>query len=119
MSNLEKLVDCSGEVINVAVKIFVDKQGVWNVLQLTDEVAALGTVKKEELLAELAACTPEFRKLLDKQFQAKVVLANKALEAKIESGALTLEKGIDIVIDGIGLFNRGKAFLGDVKALVA
>jgi len=119
MSNLEKLVDCSGEVINVAVKIFVEKQGVWNVLQLTDEVAALGTIKKEELLSELAACTPEFRKLLDKQFQDKVVLANKSLEAKIEKGELVLEKGIDLVLKTLSLYNDGKALVAEMKALVA
>lgn len=119
MSSLEKVVDCSGEVINVAVKVFVEKQGVWNVLALSDEVANLGTISKEELLADLKAATPEKRKELDKQFQEKVVLKNKELEAKIESGQLTLEKAIDVVVGVVKLYNDSLVVVAEVKALVA
>jgi len=118
MSNLEKLVDAAAEVINVVTKV-VNKEGIWHLVALSDEVASLGTIKKEELLAELAACTPERRKELDKLFQDKLVLSNKELEAKIEKGALALEKSIDVVLHVITVYNEAKQIVNDVKQLVA
>lgn len=118
MSNLEKLVDCAGEVINVAVKV-VNKEGIWTLFALSDEVANLGTINKDEFLAELKALTPEKRAELDKQFQAKVVLKNKELEAKIEKGELVLEKAIDVVLSVLKVYNDGKAVIAEAKALVA
>lgn len=117
--NLDKIIDAVGEGINVAHEIIVDKAGVFDVFKLTDEVSALSSIPKGAVLSELKSLDVDGRKELDARFAAKVSLSDKALEAKIEKGELTLEHAIDVVYQAIDVVTAVEAIVNEVKSIFA
>jgi hypothetical protein len=116
IDQLSKVVDALGEGINVFYKV-THGGGIFSVLTLTDEIAALGSVPKGSILEELKDLSASERKVLDARFQAKVSISDKILEQKIKDGELAIEEAVDLVYDGIELYKRGRALVAKFQVL--
>lgn len=113
-----KVIEAVGEAINVIAKV-VNGGGIFAVFALADELSVLGGIKKESLLLEIQNASPNQRKEWLDALKKKLVLADKALEAKLESGADLLNESIDVVFDAIKVVEEGKAVVEKAKVLFA
>jgi hypothetical protein len=127
VDQLEKIVDASGEAINVVHKVS-HGGGIFSVLSIVDELSALGLVKGDVVLAQLKDLDVAERKQLLGLLKAKVALSDKALEAKIEAGVDCLDEVVDygfkIYADGLAMkvlietrVAEGKVLIEKIKSL--
>lgn len=115
---LKKIVLLCAEGVNAGEKI-ASGGGVFSALTLIDEVQALGSLEKGQLLVEAKDLIKEERLALIAIFKAKLSLDNKALENKIESGADLLDDVLDLGFEFLAAVNHGKSAIEKVKALIA
>jgi len=115
---LKKIVELIAEGINV-VHAVINKEGIFKLFALSDEVMALASLDVEKFKSQLSSLSPEGRAELDNLFKSKLVLSDKALEAKIESGELLVEECVDIVIDGVEVVKRAKSAIEKFQKLVS
>lgn len=114
IENLKKLVLLGAEGVNVGHKV-VKGGGLLSLADLIDEISAVKGISKDAVVAEVRDLSSSERKELNLMFKQKLVLDDKRLENKIESGVDIVEQAIDLayeVIDG------GKDLAGKVKVLI-
>lgn len=117
-SGIEKIVLLGAEAVNVGEKI-ANKGGVFAAFSLIDEVQALGSLEKGQILAEAKDLTREERLALSASFKAKLVLENKALEAKIEAGADVVDDAIELGMAAVEVYKSGVVLVEKVKAVLS
>lgn len=115
---IEKIVLLGAEGVNVGEKI-ANKGGIFSALALIDEVQALGTLEKGQIIAEAKDLSKEERTALSTTFKGKLSLENKSLEAKIESGVDIVDEAIDIGLEAFDAYKHVQKLVEKVKALVA
>lgn len=119
---LQKVVEALAEAINVGFKLF-NKSGIFAIVELSDELMALGGVSKDVFLAQLKDLDPAERKQLEKVFKDKLVLSNKSLELGLEEGIDCLEQAAVLVYgaieSGSKFYNESKALYNKVVALLS
>lgn len=120
MKPIDSIVLALAELINVLYKV-AHKGGLFVLAELSDEVMALTSVSKDDVLAQLkvASEVAAERARLEQLFKSKLVLEDKVLELKVEAGADCLEQAVEVAYDGLELFNRGKSVVEKVKSLFA
>lgn len=116
IDQLKIIVEALAEMINVTYKI-VKGGGILAALALIDEISALKTIVKDELVAQVKELSPAERAELLAVFKAKLVLADTGLEAKIEAGGAVLDELVELGMHGYGLFLEAKALAEKVKGL--
>lgn len=121
-SEIRKIVELAAESINVGHKVFADKRGLFTLLELTDEVSSISGADFSLLKSQLAEFSPEERKAEMKAFSNKLVLSNKVLESKIESGGDFLDEVVDYGIEQyiflMGIKDAVLAKVEEAKALI-
>lgn len=115
---IEKLMLLAAEGVNIGEKI-VNKEGVLSAIALVDEIQALSTLEKGQVIAEAKDLTKEERLALSLSFKNKLVLQNKALEAKIEGGLDVVDEAIDIGFEAMAAYTHVTVLVDKVKTLIA
>lgn len=122
IEQLKKLVETIAEGINVGFKLF-NKAGIFAIFELSDDLSALASLSKDELVAQFKDLTVEERKELNALFKSKLVLSDKTLEAKIEESADCLEQAVALVHDGVvtgtAFYKSGKELYEKAKAILS
>lgn len=108
IEQLKKIVLALAEVVNVIVKV-ANKEGVFVLLQVVDELNALSTLDMEKLKVEIAGLSVEEKADLVAAFKSKLDLGGTALEKKIEGGFDVLSEAVDVVANAIGVVQKAKA----------
>lgn len=109
IKGLEKIVLLAAEGMNVAEKL-ANGGGMFSAFSLIDEVQALGTLEKGQLISEAKDLEKDERASLLATFKSKLSLDNKALEAKIESGADLLDEVIDLGMECLAAVSHGSSW---------
>lgn len=116
IESLEKIVDAAAEGINVGHKMATGG-GIFAAFNLTDEIAALGTIPKGSVIAQLKDLSKEERAKLHLRFKGKLVLSDKELESRIEDGDDCLEEVVSLGYEQYDLIVRGKDLFNKVLGL--
>lgn len=94
----------------MAVDKIANKEGLFSLFQFSSDFMALSSVNLDHLVEQAKSMPAEDRARLVEKLKVKLVLHNKAIEAKIESG-------LDLVDVGISLAGQVVLFMTQVKAL--
>jgi len=105
IDQLEVIVDAAGEGINVGEKLLTGG-GIFSAFALTDELAALGRLDTKAVVAQLKDVSQVEGVALRARFAAKVVLKNKALEAKLEGGTDGLAEAVEVVMEAVKVYQH-------------
>lgn len=116
--NVKKVLQLAAEGVNVAYAI-MHGGGIIQALALTDEVSAMKGLDVKALLEEIKTASEEERKEHLEMFKAKLSIADKKLEEKIESGMEAFQEVIELGLEGVGIYEKGVALVEKVKVIVA
>lgn len=110
MNETNKLAFFAAELVNVGSKL-IHKKGVFVVFNLSDEAAALSTVKFDALKLEWVGDMKANVAEVVASVKGKLDLENKDVQAKIGTW-------LDLAVDAAEVLVKASDFVGKVKALV-
>jgi hypothetical protein len=117
ITQVKLVVETAAEALSTVVKL-LSGGSIFGAIGLLSSLSALKGVNKHALLDQLKDADPAERAELLAAFKSKLVLEDKALEAKIESGADCLDEAIGLGIDAYEVIERGVALVGKVKGVI-
>lgn len=111
VENIEKVLVAVVSGVVIADKL-ANKEGIFSVFQFVPEFTALGSVNADQLRLEVSEFSAEERARVNVALKQKLVLHNKALEAK-------LEQGLDLSSVAVDLTQQVVKFINDAKSLLS
>ncbi len=118
IDQVRKVIESLAEIVNTVYKL-ANGASIFTAIGLLEDLAVLKTIQKDILVAQLKDCDPTERMELVAVFKQKLVLDNKPLEMKIESGVDCLDEVIDLGYSCVALINQAKSVLEHVKSVIS
>lgn len=117
IENLKKVLSFGCELINVGSKM-VNGAGLWQLTSLIDDVAAIKSLKKEDLLAEVKDLSAEERAELLALAKSSIKMTKEEIDNKVDQGLDLVNAAIDVGAEGLKVFAEVKSIVARVEALV-
>lgn len=117
IDQLKTVVEEAASVFNSGYKIATGSSVIGAAIALLSDVATLKTLNKDTVLAQLKDLSDAERAELVAAFKAKLVLADKTLEAKVETLVVELDKVVTLAFAAVTLVHVGMSIVDEVKAV--
>jgi len=117
IDNIRKIAMLGVEGLNVGIKV-MNGGGLFGLLSLIDEVNAVKSIKKEELMMEIKDLSKEERLQLLEEIKQKLQLDKKEIEAKIEEGMDLLNEAIEIGYSAMGVIHSGVELVKKAEQII-
>lgn len=117
IENLKKVLSFGCELINVGSKM-VNGAGLWQLTSLIDDVAAIKSIKKEDLLAEVKDLSAEERAELLALAKSSIKMTKEEIDKKVDQGLDLVNEAVDVGAEGLKVFAEVKSIISRVEALV-
>lgn len=117
IDNLTKLVVFGCELINVGAKL-LNGGSLWVLTSLIDDLGAVKTVKKENILAEIKDLSPEEKGQLFVLAKQTIKVGQDELDKKIKSGLDLVDEAIEVGIHGVAVIAEFKVISEKAKTLI-
>ena len=117
IDNIRKIAMLGVEGLNVGIKV-MNGGGLFGLLSLIDEVNAVKSIKKDDLMLEVMDLSKEERQQLLEEIKQKLQLDKKEIEKKIEDGADLLNEAIEIAYSAMDVVRSGMVIIKKAEQII-
>lgn len=116
IDQVQKVIEASGEAL-ADVYALMHGGGLLNALSIMNDLSILKTIDQKLFVAELKDLDPVERASLLIAFKTKFQIADKVLQAKIDTGSDYLDEAVSIGLEAYNVVEQTVSLVNRVKGL--